>query len=144
MITHAHAAGTSAGFDPLSLMPIVLIFVVFYFLILRPQQKKVKTHQEMLNNLKRGDKVVTNGGVIGSVSKIVSDDEVQLEIAEGVKIRMVRSMIAETVAKPEPVKAASNTTKKATTAAKKPAAKKTTTTKKTTAKKTTKKPSTEA
>jgi preprotein translocase subunit YajC len=76
---------------------------VFYFLILRPQQLKAKRHQQTLTALRRGDKVVTSGGIIGTISKIVSDQEIQLEIDENVKVRLVRSMITEVLSKTAPV-----------------------------------------
>ena len=97
-----------SGFDVMALLPFVLIFGVFYFLILRPQQQKMKTHQNMLANLRRGDRVVTNGGLIGTISKIVDEREVQLEIADNVRIRQVRSMITEVLAKTDPVAAGQN------------------------------------
>jgi len=80
--------------------------VIMYFLILRPQRVKAKQHQEMIANLRRGDTVVTNGGVIGKVTK-VEDAELQLEISEGVKIKVVRSMLTQVRAKGEPAKDAS-------------------------------------
>jgi preprotein translocase subunit YajC len=83
--------------------PILLIFVIMYFLILRPQRAKAKTHQEMVANLRRGDTVVTSGGLIGKVAK-VEDHELQVELAEGVRVRVVRGTIAEVRAKGEPVK----------------------------------------
>ncbi|ESR23553.1 preprotein translocase subunit YajC [Lutibaculum baratangense] len=102
---YAQAAAPGGGGDFLiSLLPFVLIFVVMYFLILRPQQRRVKQHQEMVGALRRGDTVVTTGGLIGKISKVVDDREIQLEIAEGVRVRTVRSMIAEVRAKGEPVK----------------------------------------
>jgi preprotein translocase subunit YajC len=82
--------------------PLVLIFVVFYFLLIRPQQKKAKAHREMVTQLKRGDRVVTSGGIVGTVSKVVSDTEVQVEIAENVRVRVIRSSISVIVAKTEP------------------------------------------
>src|SRR4051794_28860720 len=87
-----------------SLLPFVLIFVIMYFLILRPQQKRVKTHQEMVKNVRRGDTVVTNGGLIGRVAKVVDDHEIEIEIANDVRVRQQRSMIAEVRSKGEPVK----------------------------------------
>jgi preprotein translocase subunit YajC len=87
-----------------SLLPFVLIFVIMYFLILRPQQKRVKTHQELVKNVRRGDTVITNGGLVGRVTKVVDDNEIEIEIADDVRIRQVRSMIAEVRAKGEPVK----------------------------------------
>ena len=82
--------------------PLILIFVVFYFLLIRPQQKKMKQHREMVSQLKRGDRVVTSGGIVGTVTKVVSDTEVQVEIAENVRVRVVRSSITDIVAKTEP------------------------------------------
>lgn len=96
-------AASIGGFDFMSFLPLVLIFGVFYFLILRPQQKKVKTHQQMLSDLRRGDRVVTNGGIIGVVSKLLTDQEVQLEIADNIRVRVIRSMIAEVMSKTDPV-----------------------------------------
>ena len=87
-----------------SLLPFALIFVIMYFLILRPQQKRVKQHQEMVKNVRRGDTVVTSGGVIGKVTKVTDDEQIEVEIADGVRIRQMRSMISEVRAKGEPVK----------------------------------------
>jgi len=75
-----------------------------YFLILRPQQKRVKMHQEMVKNLRRGDTVVTSGGLVGKVTKVIDDDQIEVELAEGVRIRQMRQMIAEVRTKGEPVK----------------------------------------
>jgi preprotein translocase subunit YajC len=88
----------------MSLLPFILIFVIMYFLILRPQQRRVKQHAEMVNNLRRGDTIVTSGGVIGKVTKVIDANEVELQIADSVKIRQSRSMISEVRAKGEPVK----------------------------------------
>jgi preprotein translocase subunit YajC len=87
-----------------SLLPFVAIFVIMYFLILRPQQKRAKQHQDMVKNVRRGDNVVTTGGLIGKVTKVVDDDQIEVEIAEGVRVRQLRSMVAEVRAKGEPVK----------------------------------------
>ena len=98
------AAPTAGAPDAmLQLLPIVLIFVVFYFLLIRPQQKKMKQHKELLSAIRRGDRVVTGGGIIGTVSKVIDDNELQLEIAEGVRVRVQRQMISGVVAKTEPV-----------------------------------------
>ncbi len=86
------------------LLPFVLIFVIMYFLILRPQQKRVKQHQELVKNLRRGDTVVTSGGLIGKVTKVVDDDQIEVEIAEGVRVRQLRGMLADVRSKTEPVK----------------------------------------
>jgi preprotein translocase subunit YajC len=88
----------------MSLLPFVLIFVIMYFLILRPQQKRVKMHQEMVKNVRRGDTVVTNGGLIGKVTKVIDDDQIEIEIADEVRIRQLRAMLSEVRAKGEPVK----------------------------------------
>ncbi len=85
-------------------MPLILIIVIMYFLILRPQQRKVKLHQEMVKALRRGDTVVTNGGLVGKVTKVVDDNQIEIEIAEGVRVRQVRASISEVRAKGEPVK----------------------------------------
>ena len=106
LISPAYAQGSAFGGDSMlvSLLPFILIFVIMYFLILRPQQKRVKMHQEMVKNLRRGDTVVTSGGLIGKVTKVVDDEQIEVEIGEGVKIRQARQMIAEVRAKGEPVK----------------------------------------
>ncbi len=97
------APAAAAGPDAmLQFLPIILIFVVFYFLLIRPQQKKLKTHKEMLGALRRGDRVVTGGGIIGTITKVVDDNEVLLEIAEGVRVRVQRPMISGVLAKTEP------------------------------------------
>jgi preprotein translocase subunit YajC len=85
------------------LLPFALIFIIMYFLILRPQRQQAKRREEMLKAVRRGDTVVTNGGIVGKVTKVVDDNEVELQIAEGVKVRAVRSLIAEVRTKAEPV-----------------------------------------
>jgi preprotein translocase subunit YajC len=87
-----------------SLLPFALIFVIMYFLILRPQQKRVKQHQEMVKNVRRGDTVITNGGLIGKVTKVIDDDQIEIEIADDVRIRQMRQMVTDVRAKGEPVK----------------------------------------
>jgi preprotein translocase subunit YajC len=82
----------------------MLIFVIMYFLILRPQQKRVKQHSEMVKNVRRGDTVVTNGGLIGKVTKVIDDDQIEIEIADDVRIRQLRGMLSDVRAKGEPVK----------------------------------------
>ena len=89
----------------LQFVPFVLIFVIMWFLIIRPQQRRVKTHQEMIKNVRRGDTVVTSGGLIAKVSKVVDDGELEAEIADGVRVRIVRGMIQDVRSKSEPVKA---------------------------------------
>ncbi len=83
-------------------IPLILIFAIMYFLLIRPQQKKLKQHQAMVAALRRGDQVVTAGGLIGKVSKIKDDAEVEVELAEGVKVRVVRSTIGQVINKTEP------------------------------------------
>jgi preprotein translocase subunit YajC len=97
------AQGSTGGFDPLSLLPLLLIVVVFYFFLIRPQQKKVQQQKAMLGALRRGDRVITSGGIIGIITKIINDQEVQVEIAEDVKVRVARSMIADVVSNTEPL-----------------------------------------
>ena len=97
------ANGGGAGFDMKQLIPLVLIFVIFYFLILRPQQKKTRAHQEVLKELRRGDRVVTAGGLLGTVDKIINDGEISLEIADNVKVRVVKATVTEVLAKTQPV-----------------------------------------
>jgi preprotein translocase subunit YajC len=87
------------------IVPFILIFGIMYFLLIRPQQKKVKEHQSMVAALRRGDQVVTQGGIIGKVSKVKDDNEIEIEIAAGVNVRIVRSTIAQVVSKTEPAKA---------------------------------------
>ncbi len=104
----AQTAGGGSSFDIMTtLLPFALIFVIMYFLILRPQRQTQKRREDMLKAVRRGDTVVTNGGIVGKVTKVVDDHEVELQIAEGVKVRAMRSMIAEVRTKAEPV--ASNT-----------------------------------
>ena len=85
-------------------IPLILIFAIMYFLLIRPQQKKVKEHQAMVEALRRGDQVVTQGGLIGKVSKVKEDNEIEVELAEGVKVRVVKSTIAQVLTKTEPAK----------------------------------------
>lgn len=85
-------------------IPLILIFVIMYFLLIRPQQKKVKDHQAMVAALRRGDEVVTQGGLIGKVVKVKDNNELEVELAEGVKVRVVQSTVAQVTSKTEPVK----------------------------------------
>jgi preprotein translocase subunit YajC len=98
---YAQAAGGAASAFT-SFVPLILIFAIMYFLLIRPQQKKVKEHQKMVAALRRGDQVVTAGGLIGKVSKVKDDSEVEIELSEGVKVRVVRSTIAQVLNKTEP------------------------------------------
>lgn len=98
------AFAQSGGFAEggLGLMPIILVMIIFYFLLIRPQQKRAKQHKEMLAALKRGDKVVTNGGITGTIIKAVEDSEtIEVEIAKDVKVSVVRTMIADVRGKTE-------------------------------------------
>src|ERR1700748_1060960 len=107
LISAAYAQGTGM-FDQNALiqfLPLVLIFVVFYFLLIRPQQRKAKDHKTMLDALRRGDRVVTGGGIIGTVSRVDSPEEVVVDIADGVRVRVLRSTITSVLAKPDPAAA---------------------------------------
>lgn len=105
-ITPALAQGGAAPSTDMlvSLLPFVLIFVIMYFLILRPQQKRVKQHQEMVKAVRRGDTVITSGGIVAKVTKVIDDDKVEIEIADGVRAVQMRAMLSEVRAKGEPVK----------------------------------------
>jgi preprotein translocase subunit YajC len=104
-VTPAFAQSSPFGGDTFGmLIPFVLIIVMMYFLILRPQQKKMKEHQELVKNLRRGDTVVTSGGLVGKVTKVVDDEQIEVEIADGVRVRQVRSMVTGVRAKGEPAK----------------------------------------
>lgn len=85
-------------------IPLILIFAIMYFLLIRPQQKKVKEHAAMVSALRRGDQVVTQGGLIGKVVKVKEENEIEVELAEGVKVRVVQSTIAQVISKTEPAK----------------------------------------
>lgn len=99
---YAQAAGGGAGGAFASFVPLILIFLIMYFLLIRPQQKKLKEHQAMVEALRRGDQVVTAGGVVGKVTKVREDGEVELEIASGVNIRVVKHTIQTVRSKTEP------------------------------------------
>ena len=85
-------------------IPLILIFEIMYFLLIRPQQKKVKEHQNMVAALRRGDQVVTQGGLIGKVTKVKEENEIEVEVATGVKVRVVQNTIAQVLSKTEPAK----------------------------------------
>ncbi len=87
-----------------SLLPFILIFVIMYLLILRPQQKRVKQHAEMVKNVRRGDTVVTSGGLVAKVTKVIDDDKIEIEVADGVRAVQMRAMVSDVRAKGEPVK----------------------------------------
>jgi len=95
---YAQSGGGMGGFE--SLLPLVLIFVVFYFLLIRPQQKKQKQHRGMLESLHRGDRIVTSGGIVGTITK-ANETELTVEIADEVKVRVMRAMISDVLSKTE-------------------------------------------
>jgi preprotein translocase subunit YajC len=98
----AAGGGAAAGF--ISFVPILLIFLIMYFLMIRPQQKKMKEHKARVEGLRRGDQVITSGGMIGKVVK-VADSEVEVELAPNVKVRVIKNTIASVTSKTEPVEA---------------------------------------
>lgn len=124
IISPAYAEGAMGfgGFDFTSILPLVLIFAVFYFFLIRPQQKKAQQQRDLLSALRRGDRIVTSGGLIGIISKVVNDQELQVEIAEGVRVRVARAMVADLLSKTEPI--SDNVEEKDFTETKKPAPKK--------------------
>ena len=102
---YAQAAGSASGSDfLLQMLPLVAIFVVFYFLLIRPQQKRAKQHREMVASVQRGDEVITAGGLKGKVAKVIDDNEILLEIADGVKVTQMRQTISDVLNKTEPRK----------------------------------------
>ena len=106
-VTRAYAqaaGGAGAGAAFAQFIPLILIFAFMYFLMIRPQQKRLRAHRDMVGALKKGDHVVTQGGILGKVTT-VRDDELEVEISQGVRIRVVRSTIAQVVNKTEPVAA---------------------------------------
>ncbi len=103
---YAQAAGQGIGDFAGMILPLVMIMAVFWFLLIRPQQRKMKDHQALLGKITRGDTVITTGGLIGKVTKVIDDHELQVEVGDNVKVRILRSGIADVRAKGEPVKAA--------------------------------------
>ena len=102
LITPAFAQSGGLAEGGLGLMPIILVMIIFYFLLIRPQQKRAKQHRQMLSALRRGDKVVTNGGITGTIVQVVDDlDTGEVESAKDVKVNVVRAMIAEVSSKTE-------------------------------------------
>lgn len=98
------AAGPGGAGDILiQFFPIILLVIIFWFFIFRPQQRRAKEHQNMLDNVRRGDTIVTSGGIVGKVTKVTEGSDLDVEIADGVKIKVVRTMIADVRSKPEPV-----------------------------------------
>jgi preprotein translocase subunit YajC len=116
---YAQAAGAPAGADLLGslggMMPLVLIFVVFWFLMIRPQQKRMKEHRALVATLKKGDKVLTSGGILGLVTKAVEgENDVEVEVAAGVRVRVVRSAVQEVVNRSMPATASKGKTEEKT------------------------------
>lgn len=108
LITPAFAQGTSvlpSSDMIIQFVPFVLIFVIMWFLIIRPQQRKARDHMEMIKAVRRGDTVVSSGGIIGRVTRVGEEPEIEVEIAEGVRVKLLRTMIADVRSKGEPVKA---------------------------------------
>ncbi|WP_417807710.1 preprotein translocase subunit YajC [Thioclava sp.] len=105
----AQAAG-GAGANPVAalgqFLPLILIFVIVYFLMIRPQQKKVKDHKAMVEALRRGDKVITQGGIVGKVTKVLEDGELKVEIAQGVEVNVIKSTVVQVLSKTEPATSA--------------------------------------
>lgn len=100
---YAQAAGGGGGADMIgSFLPLILIFVIFYFLLIRPQQKKQKEHQAKISAVRRGDKIITGGGFYATVTKVINETEVQVEIAEGVKVKIATQTIMDVLSKTEP------------------------------------------
>lgn len=101
---YAQADNAAGGFDPGFIVMMGLLFLIMYLFMFRPQQKKAKQQREMIEAVRRGDNVVTQGGLIGKVSKVVSDEEIMIEIAEGVRVRVVKNTLADVRSKSEPIK----------------------------------------
>lgn len=101
---YAQAGGAAGGDFLIQLMPILLMFVIFYFLLFRPQQQRMKEHKARLAAIRRGDMVVTAGGIIGKVTKLTNDTEVEVEIAPETRVKVIRSTISDIINKTEPVK----------------------------------------
>ncbi|MBW3098130.1 preprotein translocase subunit YajC [Pseudohoeflea coraliihabitans] len=100
----AQTAGAGGGDILMSVLPFLLIFVIMYFIIIRPQRQQMKKRTEMLNNVRRGDQVVTGGGLVGKVTKVIDDRELEIDLGEGMKVRALRSMLSDVRSKSEPVK----------------------------------------
>ena len=102
-VSPAYAQASGAGFGSFaSVLPLILIFVIMYFLLIRPQQRKVKQHRAMVSALRRGDQVVTQGGLIGRISRVKDDNEIEVEISDGVRVKVVRSTISQVLSKTDP------------------------------------------
>jgi len=101
-VTPAYAQSLGGGGALTSFVPLILIFAIMYFLLIRPQQKKVKDHRAMVEAVRRGDQVITQGGIFGKVTKVKEGDEVEIEIAKEVTIRVVKSTLSTVITKTEP------------------------------------------
>ncbi|MGK2739713.1 preprotein translocase subunit YajC [Tepidicaulis sp. LMO-SS28] len=109
-ITPAYAQGPAGGGSDIliTLFPFILVFVIIYFLMIRPQQKRVKEHQELINGIRRGDEIVTSGGIVGKVTRVNEGDEIQVEIAENVRVRVIKGTVTTVRSKTEPAPEAAN------------------------------------
>ena len=104
-VTPAYAQSFGGGSEMImSILPFVLMFVIFYFLLIRPQRKQMQERKEMLANIRRNDTIVTGGGVVGKITKVIDDNEVEVEIAKDVKVRVMRNLVADVRVKGEPAK----------------------------------------
>ena len=104
-VTPAYAQTAGGGGDLfMSILPFVLMFVIFYFLLIRPQRKQMQERKEMLANIRRNDTIITGGGVVGKITKVIDDNEVEVEIAKDVKVRVMRNLVADVRVKGEPAK----------------------------------------
>lgn len=101
-VTPAYAQAAGAGSALTSFVPLILIFAIMYFLLIRPQQKKVKEHQKMVEALRKGDQIVTAGGLFGKVARVKDDREIEVEIATGVKVRVVKATVAQVLSRTDP------------------------------------------
>lgn len=102
-ISPAYAQAETAAPNPLmQLAPLILIFVIFWFLLIRPQMTARKKHQEMVSNVRRGDTVVTAGGIVGKVTKVLEGDEIMVELADNVTVKVVKSTLQDVRTKTEP------------------------------------------
>jgi preprotein translocase subunit YajC len=108
LVTPAFAQAAGAGGTGsliMSFVPLILIFLIMWFLLIRPQQRKLKEHQAMVAALRRGDQVVTQGGIVGRVVRVKDDGEIEVEIAEGVRVRVIKNTVAQVLSKSEPAAA---------------------------------------
>lgn len=99
---YAQAAAGGGGAALAQFIPLILIFGIMYFLLIRPQQKKLKDHRAMVDALRRGDQIITAGGIRAKVTKVLDDSDVEVEIADGVKVKVVKSTVSHVVSKTEP------------------------------------------